>query len=31
MGPSLFSFIIIDYTAYMDYMDTDVLCPQKGR
>ena len=19
-----------DYTAYMDYMDPDVLCPQKG-
>ena len=20
-----------DYTAYMDHMDPDVLCPQKGR
>ena len=20
-----------DYTAFMDYMDPDVLCPQKGR
>ena len=20
-----------DYTAYMDYMDPDVLCPQNGR
>ena len=20
-----------DYTAYMDYIDSDVLCPPKGR
>ena len=24
-------YIGYDYTAYMDYMDPDVLCPQKGR
>ena len=27
----LFLCISYDYTAYMDYMDPDVLCPQKGR
>ena len=23
--------VFMDYTAYMDYMDHDFLCPQKGR
>ena len=27
----LFQCIDYDYTAYMDYMDPDVLCPQKGQ
>ena len=24
-------YVTYDYTAYMDYMDPNVLCPQKGR
>ena len=30
-GKIIIPIIGYDYTAYMDYMDLDVLCPQKGQ
>ena len=29
-GKIIFQCVGYDYTAYMDYMDPDILCPQKG-